>query len=85
MSRDSLLVAACMRAGVRLFVIRGKAPTAELAKNFVVVEHRVRLLVARHPGPFIAKVFQAKDGTNKSLREAVEMYLTQAEWTAKYR
>jgi hypothetical protein len=79
-SRDALLVEAAMRAGVRLFILRGKFSTRALADNFLRVEARVRLMVARTSGPFIAKVYLAKDETRKALREAVQMYLTYADW-----
>jgi hypothetical protein len=79
-SRNSLQTAVSMRAGVRLFILRGKVPTPTLAQNFLMVESRVRLMVSRNTAPFIAKVYLAKDSTRKELREAVQMYLTAGKW-----
>jgi hypothetical protein len=83
-SRDSLLVAASMRAGVRLFILRGKSTTGELARNFLLIENRVRLMVARNPGAFIAKIYMARDSSRKACREAVQMYMTIEEWRSRY-
>lgn len=81
-SHSSLQTSAAMRAGVRLFILRGKAPTLTLATNFLAVERRVRLLAVRTPAPFIAKVYLAKDSSRKALREAVQMYLSADDWRA---
>lgn len=79
-SVNSLQTAVAMRAGIRLFILRGKITTSELAANFLAVEGRVRLMLARNPAPFIAKIYPPKDSTRKALREAVQMYLTGDEW-----
>ncbi len=41
---------------VRLLVVVGQAPTAELAHNFVRTLHRIESLLGEHPPPMIAKV-----------------------------
>ncbi len=79
-TKDSLLIAAALRADVRLFILRGKKTARELADNFLLVRRRVELLIERTPGPFIAKVYIAKDGSRKSVRESVQLYINKQEW-----
>ena len=67
LQRDTL-----MRAGVRTFILIGRAPLGELAENFVLSLNRVRRFLARHPEPFIAKVKRQKAG--------VELWLSHEEW-----
>ena len=49
--------AAVLHSGLRLFVLVGKAPVAELAQNFVNTRHLVEAYAAR-PAPFIARVYR---------------------------
>jgi hypothetical protein len=79
-SLNPLQTEVSMRSGVRLFILRGKVSTHLLAQNFLTVEPRVRLMVAKHPAPFIAKVYAVRNETRRSIREAVQMYLTAQEW-----
>lgn len=45
--------------GVRLLVIIGQAPYAELAKSFVATRSRITAFLQKHEPPFIAKVYRA--------------------------
>jgi hypothetical protein len=45
--------------GVRLLVIIGQAPYAELAKSFVATRLRIEAFLEKHEPPFIAKVYRA--------------------------
>lgn len=45
--------------GVRLLVIIGQAPYAELAKSFVTTRYRIEAFLEKHEPPFIAKVYRA--------------------------
>lgn len=40
-------------------MIDGKAPTAELARNFVRTQHRVETILDAHAPPVILKVYRA--------------------------
>jgi hypothetical protein len=48
---------AVIRFKVRLVIVIGQAPTAELARNFVSAARRVEEFVAAHAPPFIAKMY----------------------------
>jgi hypothetical protein len=50
---------AVIRHRVRLIVIVGKAPLADLARSFLVTRARIEKLLAQSPGPLIAKVYRA--------------------------
>jgi len=50
--------AAVVRHGVRLLVIVGDAPYAQLAESFVATLPRIERFLARHSAPFIAKVYR---------------------------
>ncbi len=49
---------AVRRHGVRLLVVIGKAPLSELAENFARAAPRIRVFVAEHRAPWIAKVYR---------------------------
>ncbi|MEY3252032.1 MAG: hypothetical protein RL227_1005 [Pseudomonadota bacterium] len=49
-------LAAVMRHGVRLLVVQGRAPYAQLAEWFVQTLPRVETFVGTHSAPYIAKV-----------------------------
>jgi PIN like domain len=51
-------LAAVKRFKVALIILVGKAPTAELARNFVNTLGRIEDFVASHTAPFIAKVYR---------------------------
>lgn len=46
-------------AGVRLFVLIGKHPHEDLARNLVNTMPKLKAFLDQHPGPFIAKVMMA--------------------------
>lgn len=52
-------LAAVVRFNVQLVVIAGKAPTAELAHNFVRTLHRIEAMLDRQRPPVILKVYRA--------------------------
>jgi hypothetical protein len=52
-------LAAVIRFKVRLVVLIGKAPTAELAHNFVNTRHRIEAALEEQPAPVILKVYRA--------------------------
>ena len=51
-------LAAVKRFGVRLLVVVGQSPTAELARNFVNTLHRIEAMLDEHKAPFILKVYR---------------------------
>lgn len=51
--------AAVIRNGVRLLVVIGQAPYADLANSFVATIERIRTFLEEHEPPFIAKVYRA--------------------------
>ena len=64
-----------MRAGVRCFVLVGVATGHEqLASNFLKAMPKLARFLAKHRGPFIAKIF--RDGT-------VEMGLDYKSWQVR--
>ncbi len=68
---------AIMSAGVRLLVVIGQTPHRELAENFVASMAKIRRFLARHQGPFIARVYREQQG--------LEMWLTYDEWLQSVR
>ena len=52
-------LAAVKRFKVRLVVVVGQAPNAELAHNFVRTVRRVEAMLDAHPPPVILKVYRA--------------------------
>lgn len=52
-------LAAVRRFGVRLLVVIGQAPTAQLAHNFVSTLPRIEALLLELPAPAIVKVYRA--------------------------
>lgn len=72
---------ALMNAGVRAFMLIGKAPHRELAENFVASIQRVEAFLAEHPGPFIAKVYRPSgERAGPDAAGRVSMWLTWEEW-----
>jgi len=57
-----------MRHGVALLIVIGKAPYAELARNFVSTLPRIEAFLGKHKPPFIAKVYRPTP--NESARNA---------------
>lgn len=51
-------LAAVIRHRVRLLVMIGKAPFAELARNFVVTEPKIAAFLATQSPPMIAKIYR---------------------------
>ena len=51
-------LAAVKRFGVRLLVVVGQAPTADLARNFVRTLHRIESMLDERKPPFILKVYR---------------------------
>ena len=72
---------AAMRSGVALFLVIGKMPHAELAKNLIATAPRIVEFRERHTPPFIARVFRPAPrlaiGSNPG---TVEMALTESQW-----
>lgn len=59
---------AVMTSGVRLIVVIGKAPFAELARNFVSSVAEIESFISAHPGPWIAKLYRpdrGREGTGR--------------------
>ena len=55
-------LAAVIRFKVQLLVVVGKAPTAELAHNFVRTQHRIEAGLDGQTAPVILKVYRASAG-----------------------
>lgn len=55
-------LAAVVKFKVRLLVVVGQVPTAELARSFINTAHRIEAFVAAHAAPFIAKVYRVSPG-----------------------
>lgn len=49
---------AVMSSGLGLLIVVGAAPYRELAENFVATMPRIVSFLARHPTPFIARVYR---------------------------
>jgi predicted nuclease of predicted toxin-antitoxin system len=64
---------AIFMARARVIVLRGKAPTSEIAKSFVRTIQRIRRFLDRHEAPFIAKVYRNPEGAEKPGR--IEMWI----------
>ncbi len=74
---------AVFRSGAAFFALTGgEVPTAELAQNFVNTLAQVERFVARHPRPFIAKVFRPNPATEiaRGTPGRVEMVMTLSRW-----
>lgn len=76
-----------MRAGVPLFLIIGKAPHAELAKNLVQTVPRVIEFLDDHEAPFIAKVYRPSpvEAVHEGRPGRVQMWLDHEGWEAALR
>ena len=51
-------LAAVKRFGVRLLIVVGQAPTAELAHNFARTLSRIESMLDEHPPPCILKIYR---------------------------
>ena len=51
-------LAAVKHFGVRLLIVIGQSPTAELARNFVQTLHRIESMLDERKPPFIIKVYR---------------------------
>ena len=51
-------LAAVRRFNVKLLIVVGQSPTAELARNFVQTLHRIESMLDAHQPPFILKVYR---------------------------
>lgn len=72
-----------MRAGLALFVLIGRMPHPELAKNLVTTVPRIIRFREKHETPFIARVHRPEAKYSVGSRPGiVEMALSEAEWTA---
>lgn len=72
---------ALMNAGVRAFMLIGKAPHRELAENFVASIRRIENFLDQHRGPFIAKVYRPSgEKAGGGVPGRVSMWLTLEEW-----
>ncbi len=72
MRYTSLQTDILMRAGLRTFVLVGKAQHRELAENFVGSYPKVVRFLSKHQGPFMAKVHRGPG--------RLEMWLSEDEW-----
>lgn len=66
---------ALMMAGARTFVFIGTLPYPRFADAFLQVQAQVRRILKRQNGPFIAKVYVA--------RNTISMWLTYEEWSRR--
>lgn len=64
-------LAAVQRCGVRLLIIVGQAPTAELAHNFVRTLPRIEAVLDQHRPPFILKVYRPSAATDAGASASV--------------
>jgi hypothetical protein len=74
---------AVMRSRARLFVlVGGDARAADLAMNFVNTLPAVERFLARHPAPFIAKVYRPNpvSAIESGLPGSVELKLSLDDW-----
>jgi len=70
-------LAAVIRFRVPLLVVVGKAPTAELALNFVQTLPRIEAVLQGHPPPLIVKVYRgavAGKGSSEATPGRVEVW-----------
>ena len=49
---------AALTAGIALFILVGRVPTPDLARNFVNTIDRVVAFLSRHDRPFIARIYR---------------------------
>jgi PIN like domain len=63
-------LAAVLTFKVRLLVMVGQAPTADLAHGFVRTATRIEAFNAAHAAPFIAKVYRAAPGDSANMPPA---------------
>ena len=77
---NSRETAALMEAGVRAFFLIGHTTHLELAENFVRTLESVYRFLARHRGPFLAKVYRPSGTAEPGRSGRVEMWLSYEEW-----
>ncbi len=66
-----------MRAGVPLFVMRGKWTHAELAKGFIINLPSIERFLSKNAPPFIANVYMP---TKSQPRGRVKLWLSYEKW-----
>lgn len=72
---------AAMRSGLALFLLIGKMPHGELAKNLVATASRIMEFREKHQPPFIARVFRPETKFVIGSRPGtVEIALTESQW-----
>ena len=74
---------AVMRSGARLLVlVGGDARAADLARNFVNTLPAVERFLARHPAPFIAKLYRPNPVTEieRGTPGSIELKLSLSDW-----
>ena len=76
---------AIMRSGLGLFVLRGHAPVAELAENFLNTFERIRAVALSEQRPFIAKVLRPSPVSEIALGKPgrVELWLSKRQWRGR--
>ena len=72
-----------MQVGARLLVVRGKAPSLDLATAFVATLPSIRRFLRRHRDPLIARVRRHPHVLTQ--RGTIEMWLSYEEWDAERR
>ena len=77
---------AAMRSGLALFLLIGKMPHAELAKNLLATAPQIIEFRERHEPPFIARIARPESKFAVGSRAGiVEMVLTESEWRLQLR
>jgi hypothetical protein len=69
---------AVLKHGVRLLVVVGKAPYAQLAESFVGTLGPIQSFIAGHSGPWIAKVYRPPANKPAGTPGSVAMWLDSA-------
>jgi hypothetical protein len=77
-----LAKAAIMNSGARVFVLIGTRSHSDLTQNLINSLGRVRRLIAKQDGPFIARVFMAsEERRRKGQGGDVKLWLDRSNWT----
>lgn len=74
---------AVMQAEVGLFIVVGRVPFHELAKNFIMTFQKIEQFTKEYSRPFIARVYCPSEkikALNPNHPGRVEMWLSDAEW-----
>jgi hypothetical protein len=80
--RDREAIRTIMESSGRLFILRGKVPSQELAAMFLQAEPTVLKLLTQHRHAFIANVRRTAH-TGGMVKAAAFMMLTLAEWRGR--